>query len=160
KVIHSGSSAYEKLLHGLASWKAAVIVVFIAGLASTYWVYQKVPSSFLPVEDQGYFIGLVQAPPGSSLEYTEHALDKASEIVSRNPDVQGVFSIAGFSGGAGGTTPNQGVIFASLKNIQDRHGAQHSAAAVVDRLRGPLFGVSEAVVFLVLPPPIQGLGQY
>jgi len=158
--IHSGSSAYERLLHGLASWKAAVIVVFFAGLASTYWVYQRVPSSFLPTEDEGYFIALVQAPQGSSLDYTEHALDKASAIVSKNPDVQGVFSIAGFSGGAGGATPNQGILFASLKNIRDRHGAQHTSRAVVDSLRGPLFGVSEAVVFPVLPPAIQGVGQY
>jgi len=159
-VIHHSSSAYEKFLHVLASWKLAVIVVFIAGLAGTYWVYQKVPSSFLPAEDQGYFIALVQAPPGSSLEYTEHALDKASAIVSKHPDVAGVFSIAGFSGGAGGATPNQGVLFASLKNIRERHGTQHSTAAVVGALRGQLFGVSEAVVFPVLPPPIQGLGQY
>src|SRR5437016_7122256 len=158
-VIHHSSSAYEKFLHVLASWKLAVIVVFIAGLAGTYWVYQKVPSSFLPAEDQGYFIALVQAPPGSSLEYTEHALDKASAIISKHPDVAGVFSIAGFSGGAGGATPNQGVLFASLRNIRERHGAQHSAAAVVGALRGQLFGVSEAVVFPVLPPPIQGAGQ-
>src|SRR5205807_8876058 len=128
-------SAYERLLHGLASWRAAVIVVFFVGLAGTYWVYQKVPTSFLPVEDEGYFLALVQAPPGSSLEYTEHALDKASAIVSKNPDVQGVFSIAGFSGGAGGATPNQGILFASLKNIRQRRGAQHSASAVVNALR-------------------------
>ncbi len=158
--IHTGTSAYEKLLHGLVSWRIAVIAVFLVGLAGTYWVYQRVPSSFLPTEDEGYFIALVQAPPGSSLAYTEHALDKAAAIVSKNPDVQGVFSIAGFSGGAGGATPNQGILFASLKNIRERRGAQHSAPAVVNALRGPLFGVSEAVVFPVLPPSIQGLGQY
>ncbi len=159
-VIHHGSSGYEKLLGVLASWRFAVIAVFLIGLAATYWVYTGVPSSFLPAEDQGYFISLVQAPPGSSLEYTEHALDKAAAIISGNPDVQGVFSIAGFGGGTGGATPNQGILFASLKNISERHGAQHGAKAVIDALRGPLFGVSEAVVFPVLPPSIQGLGQY
>jgi HAE1 family hydrophobic/amphiphilic exporter-1 len=159
-MIRFSSTVYEKFLHLLASWKWAVIAVFIAGLGAAYWVYQKVPSSFVPTEDEGYFIALVQAPPGSSLEYTEHALDKASAIISKNPDVEGVFSIAGFSGGSGGATPNQGVLFASLKNIRERHGAQHSTAAVVNALRGPLFAVSEAVVFPVLPPAIQGLGQY
>jgi HAE1 family hydrophobic/amphiphilic exporter-1 len=159
-VIQKGTSMYGKLLHLLTSWKFAVLIVFFLGLAATYWVYTRVPSSFLPTEDEGYFISLVQAPPGASLEYTGRALDKASQIVSQNPDVEGVFSIAGFSSGGGGATPNQGVMFASLKNIKQRNGAEHSAEGIINSLNGQLFGISDAFVISVLPPPIQGLGQY
>src|SRR5215471_14564809 len=69
-LLRRGTAAYERVLHHLTGWKAAVIVVFLLGLAGTYFVYRSVPSSFIPEEDEGYFFVLVQAPPGASLQYT------------------------------------------------------------------------------------------
>src|SRR5436305_1418180 len=149
--IRKGTSGYTRLLHGLTNWKFAVVVVFFMGLAATYFVYQRVPSSFLPEEDQGYIIVFAQAPPGASLEYTTRALDKASAIVQHHPDVEGVFSVPGFTGGSSSAS-NQGLMFAKLKAINDRRGEQHSAAAIVNALRGQLMGVSEAMI-IPLPPP-------
>jgi HAE1 family hydrophobic/amphiphilic exporter-1 len=159
KLIHKTTSGYVGLLRHLANWKLAIIVLFLACLGATYWIYRRVPSSFLPSEDQGYFLVFVQAPPGASLDYTANALDKAAAISGSHPDVEGVFSIPGFSFGSGSPS-NQGLMFAKLKDIKQRSGAGHSAEAIVNSLRGRLMGIKEAFAIPLLPPPIQGLGSY
>jgi HAE1 family hydrophobic/amphiphilic exporter-1 len=155
RTIQRSTSAYVGLLHRLTKWKFAVTALFVLCLAATYFIYRKVPTSFLPDEDQGYFITVVQAPPGASLDYTTKAMDKASAVISKNPDVAGVFSVPAFTGGA-----NSGLMFAVLKDISERKGAEHSAEAIVNSVRGPLMGMGDALIFPTLPPPIEGLGSY
>ncbi|HET6841594.1 MAG TPA: multidrug efflux RND transporter permease subunit [Candidatus Angelobacter sp.] len=159
KLIQRGTSAYVALLHGITRWKPAVIAVFLIGLAATWFVYRRVPTSFLPNEDQGYFIVIVQAPPGASIDYTTHVMDKASAIIAKNSDVLGVFSVPGFTGGAG-SAANQGLMFAVLKPVSERSGKAHSAETIVNSVSGPLMGLGDAIIFPTLPPPIQGLGSY
>ncbi|HEY6349637.1 MAG TPA: multidrug efflux RND transporter permease subunit [Candidatus Angelobacter sp.] len=154
--IRKGTSGYVGFLHHLTNWRFAIITIFVLGLAATWFVYRRVPSSFLPDEDQGYLVAVVQAPPGASLDYTIKAMDKASAIITQNPDVAGVFAVPGFGSGAA----NQGFIFAVLKDISERPGEKHSAQAILNSVRGPLMGVSEATVFAIMPPIIQGLGSY
>jgi HAE1 family hydrophobic/amphiphilic exporter-1 len=156
--IRGGTTAYETFLRRLSRWKWAVIGVFFLGLAGTYWVYQLVPTSFVPDEDQGYFFVIVQAPPGASLQYTTGVLDKATKIIEQNKDVEGMFSVPGFSFPVSG--PNRGIIFASLKETNQRKGKGHSAAEIVNSLRGPLMGISDAAVFPFAPPAIPGLGNF
>ncbi|HET9363673.1 MAG TPA: efflux RND transporter permease subunit, partial [Candidatus Angelobacter sp.] len=157
-IIRRGTASYQAFLHRLTHWKTAVVVVFFLGLAATYFVYQRVPSSFVPQEDQGYFFVIVQAPPGASLEYTTKVMDRAAAIVSANKDVEGVFSVPGFS--FTGSSANQGIIFASLKDISERKGAAHSAEGVLNAIRGPLMTINDAMVIPFDPPAIQGLGQF
>jgi HAE1 family hydrophobic/amphiphilic exporter-1 len=159
RLIQKGTTGYVGLLHRLTRWKFAVTLVFVLGLAATWLVYHKVPTSFLPDEDQGYFITVVLAPPGASLDYTTKTMDQASAIIAKNPDVGGVFSVPGFGGGSGSAS-NQGLMFAVLKDISERKGSAHSAAAIVNAVRGPLLGIGDAIIFPTLPPPIQGLGSY
>ena len=157
-LIRRGTSAYEGALHHLTGWKLAVIVVFLLGLAGTYFVFRSVPSSFIPEEDEGYFFVLVQAPPGASLQYTTQVLDKATAVVKSNPDVEDLFSVPGFS--FVGSAPNQGIMFVSLKDRDKRKGAAHSARSVVNGMRGQLMSIPEALVLPFLPPPIFGLGTF
>ncbi|HEY3769522.1 MAG TPA: multidrug efflux RND transporter permease subunit [Candidatus Angelobacter sp.] len=157
-VIHKVTSGYQAALHHLTNQRAAVVAVFLIGLAATYFVYQRVPTSFVPQEDQGYFFVVVQAPPGASLNYTSKVMDRAAAMVSANPDVQGCFSVPGFS--FSGSAANQGIIFASLKDISERKGNAHSAANVINLLRGQLMSINEAFVVAFDPPAIQGLGQF
>ena len=157
-LIYRGTRSYERLLHGLAERKLAVIAVFLLGLTATWFVFQKVPSSFVPEEDQGYFFVIVQAPPGASLQYTTRVLDKATAILNQNKDIAGMFSVPGFS--FAGSAPNQGIIFLMLKDISERPGATHSATAIVNSLRGPLMSISDAFVIPFAPPAIQGLGTF
>ncbi|HZC22616.1 MAG TPA: efflux RND transporter permease subunit, partial [Candidatus Binatia bacterium] len=149
---------YRALIHHVLDYKFAMVVLFFAGLGLTYFVFSRVPSGFVPDEDQGYFIVVIQAPSGASLEYTKAIGKQISDILAGVPEAEGTFSVAGFS--FAGSAANQGIIFVPLKPYSQRKGDQHTAAAIVNRVRPRLFGISGAIVFATLPPAIQGLGQF
>jgi hydrophobic/amphiphilic exporter-1 (mainly G- bacteria), HAE1 family len=149
---------YQRLLHYLLGYKLAMAALFFAGLGLTYFVFTRVPTGFVPDEDQGYFIIVIQAPPGASLGYTTAIGKQVSDLLASVPEAEGTFSVAGFS--FAGAAANQGLIFVPLKPYSQRKGDQHTAAAIVNRVRPQLFGVQGAIVFATLPPAIQGLGQF
>jgi HAE1 family hydrophobic/amphiphilic exporter-1 len=149
---------YRSLLGFLLKHKLAMMVVFFAGLGLTYFVFKRVPTGFVPDEDQGYFIIVMQAPSGASLEYTKAIGKQVAHMLSDVSEAEGTFSIAGF--GFAGSASNQGLIFIPLKPYSQRKGEEHTAKAIVNRVRPRLFGISGAIVFATLPPAIQGLGQF
>ena len=149
---------YRGLLGHLLKYKLAMIVLFFAGLGLTYFVFTRVPTGFVPDEDQGYFIIVIQSPSGASLEYTKAIGKQVSDLLSDVSESEGTFSVAGFS--FAGSAPNQGLIFVPLKPYSVRKGEEHTATAIVNRVRPRLFSVSGAIVFATLPPAIQGLGQF
>jgi len=158
RAIQWSSHAYDRTIGRLENVAWAVIIVFFVGLGLTYWIFQKVPTSFVPDEDNGYFIVNVQAPDGASLEYTTAVTARASAILQKDPDIVGVFAVPGFSFGGAGS--NQALIFINLKDISQREAPGDSVQAVVNRLRPRLFGITDALVIPFLPPSIQGLGQF
>jgi HAE1 family hydrophobic/amphiphilic exporter-1 len=137
-----------------------VAILFAGALAATAYMYNHVPTGFVPTEDQGYFLCIVQTPPGSSLSYTTDVADKASAIMLQNDDIYGTFSVMGFSL-AGGSSPNSGIIFAPLKPVDERtkRGKGHSQADVVAAVAPKLFGVPGGIVAAFEPPAIQGIGS-
>ncbi len=149
---------YRALLGFLLKYKLAMMLLFFAGLGLTYFVFKRVPTGFVPDEDQGYFIIVMQAPAGASLEYTKGIGKQVAHMLSDVSEAEGTFSIAGF--GFSGSSSNQGLIFVPLKPFSQRKGDQHTATAIVNRVRPRLFGISGAIVFATLPPAIQGLGQF
>ena len=153
-----GTAGYTRLLHVLEGQRLIMIGVFLAGLALTGWIYRKVPTSFVPDEDAGYFLVIIQGPPGASLEYTSRVAAKVSAILAENPDVVGAFAVPGFS--FAGAAPNSGMVFVNLKNIDERKGEQHSSVAVVNSLRPKFASIQEAMIIPFLPPAIQGLSQF
>ncbi|HXR96692.1 MAG TPA: multidrug efflux RND transporter permease subunit [Terriglobales bacterium] len=156
--ITSFTNGYRHTLGGLIRWRWAVLLAFIAALGLTYWVYLRVPSSFLPEEDQGYFFVLVQAPPGASLGYTESMSRQAEMVLSKVPEVGGMFAVNGFS--LAGSAPNQGMLFVRLKPFDERVGDAHTTLSVINRIRGQLFMIGGALVLPFDPPPIQGISQF
>jgi len=156
--VSSITEGYRRLLTRMESAKTLVVLVFLVGLGCTAWVYKTVPTSFVPEEDQGYFIVLVQGPDAASLEYTSKVADRASAAIMKNKDVFGVFAIPGFS--FSGAAPNRGLIFVNLKPISQRKGAQHSLESIINSLRGPLGSITEAMVIPFAPPAIQGLSAF
>jgi HAE1 family hydrophobic/amphiphilic exporter-1 len=140
--------------------KTMVFALFAVGLAATYWIYNAVPTAFVPSEDQGYFLCIVQTPPGASLSYTADVADKASAIIRQNKDVYGTFAVMGFSL-SGGSSPNAGLIFAPLVPIDDRTklGKGHSAKEIVADVAPKLFQVPGGIVAAFEPPAIQGIGS-
>ena len=107
----------------------------MVSLVLTGWLYTIVPSAFLPDEDQGYFITLIQGPEGVSLSYTSEVMEKAEALLLDQPEVRATFAVGGF--GFSGNTANSGVIFTTLKPWGDRHGYDSSALGIIDRVRGP-----------------------
>src|SRR6202171_6238488 len=158
KVIAAVTNGYSRLFYHFLDYKFAAIVLFFAGLGLTFFVFTRVPSGFVPDEDQGYFIIVVQAPSGASLEYTRHIGEQISAITKTVPESEGTFSVAGFS--FAGSATNQGLIFVPLNPYSQRKGNAHTATAILNRVRPRLFGISGAIVFATLPPAINGLGAF
>src|SRR5579859_4473909 len=104
---------YRSLLHHVLEYKLVMAVLFFAGLGLTYFVFARVPTGFVPNEDQGYFIIVIQAPSGASLEYTKSIGKQVSSMLANVSEAEGTFSIAGFS--FAGAAANQGLIFVPLK---------------------------------------------
>jgi HAE1 family hydrophobic/amphiphilic exporter-1 len=157
-IIKNGTNVYVSLLHGVMRIRWGMVLLFVAALGLTYWVYSRVPQSFVPEEDQGYFITVVQAPAGSSLEYTATVAREAEKVLMATPEVRGVFSVMGFS--FTGSAPNQGLIFVPLKPFDERKGSEHRIEAILNKLRGPLFGIQGGLVIPFAPPSINGIGAF
>ena len=154
RVINAVTEGYRRILRLFLRIKLIAALLFFVALGLTYLVFQRVPKGFVPNEDQGYFIIAVQAPSGASLEYTKRIGEQVQKILQDVPEVQGIFAIAGFS--FTGSASNQALVFVPLKPYSQRKGDAHAAEAVVNRIRGRLFGISGA---LVLPfPPAGGAG--
>ena len=149
---------YGRAIHQVLRLRYLMLVLFFAGLAATVIVYQRVPTAFVPQEDQGYFIIQVQAPQGASLPYTSGILDKVEAVLSRNRDIQGAFAIGGFS--FSGNAPNYGLIFINCKPFDQRKGAAHSVSSIVDGLRMQLLMIPGALVIPFEPPAINGIGSF
>jgi multidrug efflux pump len=120
-------------------------------------VYLRLPTSFLPNEDQGFLIANVQLPAGATQERTRTVLNKVEEFMLGQPEVSDIVSVAGFS--FSGQGQNTGIAFVTLKNWSERPGAGHSAEAVAGRATGALYGLRDAFIFAISPPPIAELGN-
>jgi len=153
---------YARIIHGALYIRYVLLLVFFIGLAATVWVYQHVPTGFIPQEDQGFLIGIVQAPPGSSLSYTNALAERAQAIIYSNKDIEGAFSVMGFSFSGGAS--NQGLMFISTKPADQRRGKGHSTADIVadlaPKLQSLLFAPNGGLVAVIQPPAVNGVGSY
>src|SRR6202023_3277249 len=104
---------YARTIHFALRIRYLLLLLFFAGLAATTWTYQRVPTGFIPQEDQGYLMVIIQAPPGSSLEYTSALANRATGILLQDSDIAGAFQIIGFS--FSGASSNAGMMFISTK---------------------------------------------
>ena len=157
--IHGMGRIYGGLIRRTLKIRYVMLVLFVAGLAATAYMYRHVPTGFVPQEDQNYFIVVVQAPQGASLSYTTQVSHEAEKVLLADPDVFGTFAVPGFSL-SGGSSSNYGLVFAPLKPIDSRKGATHSAAAIVARVAPQLMAIPGAIVVPFEPPAIQGIGSF
>ena len=150
---------YARLVTFVVRIRYVMVVIFLCALAATAFMYNHVPTAFIPQEDQSYFLIIVQTPPGASLSYTSDFADKVSAVVRQNEGVFGTFSVMGFSL-AGGSSPNSGLIFAPLKPINERTkmGDKYTAKAIVLDVGPKLFGVPGGIAFAAEPPAVAGIG--
>src|SRR4029077_11548956 len=118
--VEAGTNAYRRVLHGVIGWRLATLVLFIGVLGLTYWVYSSVPRSFIPEDDQGYIMFVIQAPQGASLTYTRDVCAKVEEQLSQVSELTGAFTVAGVT--QAGNAPNRAIIYATLKPFAERKG--------------------------------------
>lgn len=139
-------------------WIAAGSFIILSLLA--FWLFSKWPSTFMPEEDDGYFIVSLQLPPAASLERTEKAAAQAGAILSRYPEIETYMHISGFSIMSGGQQTNAATFFVILKDWKERRGKAHSAQAVCNRFNGEAYAaIEEAQAYALVPSPIPGLGN-
>ena len=157
--------SYSRSIIGLTRRKGIILALFSGALGLTYWIYNLVPAGFIPDEDQGIFITLVQAPEGMSLNYTEKVMEKAEAILKQVPEVQQIFSVGGFS--FSGATPNNGLIFITLKPWEQRREANQSLQAIIGGVLPKPVGlfpkmleIQEATVIPFNLPAINGVGNF
>jgi HAE1 family hydrophobic/amphiphilic exporter-1 len=150
--------AYGRLLARLVGpLKWPVTLAFVVCLAATVLVYRLTPAGFIPGEDQGYIIVAVQGPEGTSLDYTRQVLIQAEDVLRKQPEVEDIFTVGGFS--LLGTGANYGTLFVNLRPWEEREEREQSVAGLVERLRGPLLGIGGARVLPFEPPAIRGVGS-
>jgi multidrug efflux pump len=130
--------------------------IFAVIAAVCVWRFTALPGSFLPDEDQGYALGIVQLPAGASIERTNQVMEQLDTIARKNPQVDGVVTVAGFS--FVGQGENVGLAFFRLKPWKDR---KDNATDLIKQLNGAIFmGIKDAQAFVVNLPTINGLGQF
>ena len=150
---------YARMVTFVVRIRYVMLLIFFGGLAATAYMYNHVPTAFIPQEDQSYFLIIIQTPPGASLSYTTAFADQVGTLVRKNDGVFGTFSVMGFSL-SGGSSPNSGIIFAPLKPIDDRTkmGPNFTAHAIVLDVGPKLFGVPGGIAFAAEPPAVAGIG--
>ena len=153
------SDKYGRLTARLVRTVGIVLVVYVGLLALTGWRLMDTPSGFIPEQDQGFLIGVVQLPPGASLERTEAVMTRASEIIKGTEGVEGMVAFAGLDGSSFSFGSNAATIFVRLDAFDDRKTAEQSAAALAGAITGATYGIEDANIFVIAPPAVQGLGN-
>jgi multidrug efflux pump len=156
RVFQRTAQGYEGLVARILKRAARYLVIYaaIAGVAAL--IYTRLPTSFLPQEDQGYMIVNVQLPPGATLERTRTVMEQVEGFILKQPEVQSIVGVLGFS--FSGQGQNAALAFVTLKDWDQRKGEEHSAGAVAGRAFGGLSGIRDAFIFPLSPPPIPELG--
>lgn len=147
---------YQRSLSYLTHFKTIVIGLFVAALGATALLYLQVPTAFLPEEDQGYFITIIQGQQGVSLQYTSEVMSQVEKEILKIPEVQGTFAVGGF--GFSGSSANNGIIFTNLKPWEERPG--RPVQTILNELTPKLLSIPEAQIIPTNPPAIPGLGSF
>ncbi len=158
---------FDKLTAGYGWLSARVVrfalitlVVYAGILAFGLNEFRKTPVGFIPQLDRGYLIVVVQLPSGASLSRTDEVNRRAVELAMQVPGVMGAVNVVGFSGATFTVAPNAGAIFTVLEPFDQRAGDPNkSANSIIRQLYAKLSSIQEALILVVPPPPVQGIGN-
>src|SRR5271165_4470321 len=150
---------YTALIGVIARHAGVSVTIALILIGIGFYGLARVPTGFLPIEDQGYLIAAVQLPDGASLERTQKVLEQVSEIARKTPGVAQVTTIAGISALDGSASlANAGVAYIVLKDWDSR-GPGEDLRSLVYGLNDKLAPIKEARALVIPPPPIQGIGN-
>jgi multidrug efflux pump len=151
------AKGYEGAVARMLPRAGRFLLIYLAIGGAAALIYQRLPQSFLPSEDQGYLIVNAQLPPGATRERTLEVMQQIEGFMLKQPEVQSMVAVLGFS--FSGSGQNAGLAFVTLKDWSERKGAEHSAQAVAGRAFGAFSGIRDAFIFAVSPSPIPELGS-
>jgi len=151
------AKGYEGWVAKLLKRAGRYMVIYVAIGAAAVVVYMRLPTSFLPNEDQGTMLVNVQLPPGATVERTRNVMEQVEGFILKQPEVKSMVGVLGFS--FSGQGQNAALAFVTLKPWDERHGEEHSAQALAGRAFGALMGIRDAFIFPLSPPPIPELGN-
>lgn len=152
------SDRYGRMTGRLVRMSAIVLVAYAALLGLTGWRMTDTPTGFIPDQDQGFLIGVVQLPPGASLERTDAVVRRAVEQLKQTEGVQDVAAFAGMDGASFTNSSNAATMFIRLDPWEER-GTALSAQNMAGQIMGAMGSIEEASVFVLAPPAVQGMGN-
>ncbi|OWT65518.1 efflux RND transporter permease subunit [Candidimonas nitroreducens] len=156
---------FERTTKGYEGWVGRslkrggrMMLIYLVILVALGWIYLRLPTSFLPIEDQGYIAVNMELPAGSTANRTLEVIEKVEDYFRKQPQTENMITVQGFSFNGNGL--NSAIAFVTLKDFKDRKGAANSAQAVASRATQKLlFGLPDSMVFAVVPPAISSLGN-
>lgn len=154
------AAGYERLAARVVRFAVLMLVVYAGILAFGMNEFRRTPVGFIPSLDRGFLIVVTQLPPGAALTRTDEVNRRAVDIALQTPGVANAVNIVGFSGATFTVAPNSGAIFVVLEPFEERaKDPRKSAGAIIGALYGRLAAIQEAQIFVVAPPPVQGIGN-
>jgi multidrug efflux pump len=151
------AKGYETFVARILKRAGRYLIIYAAIIGVVALVYMRLPSSFLPGEDQGTMLVNIQLPPGATQERTRSVVQQVEAYMLKQPEVQSMVGVLGFS--FSGQGQNAALAFVTLKDWSEREGKQHAADAIAGRAFGALSGIRDAFIFPLSPPPIPELGN-
>ncbi|MBL5947108.1 multidrug efflux RND transporter permease subunit [Enterobacter asburiae] len=148
------TASYEAGLGAVLKRTGRMLLLYAALCAALFLGLSSLPSSFLPDEDQGYFMSSIQLPSDATMQRTLNVVKKFEEEIAARPDIESNIMILGF--GFSGSGPNSAMAFTTLKDWKNRQGS--TAQGEADRIQASMANVSDAVTMSLLPPAISDMG--
>jgi len=150
-----GTGRYMKMVGGVVVRPLRMFLLFMAIVAATVFLFLKLPTGFLPDEDQGYLISIIQLPAGATQERTEKVLSQMEQYYLKQPEVAKVVGVLGFS--FFGKGQDAAISFVRFKDWDERRKPDQHALSIVQRANMALFSIKQALIFALNPPPIPEL---
>ncbi len=152
------SRGYGGLTQRLVRLTVVVLLVYVGLIGLTGWQFNRAPTGFIPQQDQGYLITVIQLPPGSSLARTDAVVRHAAEIALGTPGVLHAVSFAGFDGATFTNASNAGAIFTPLAPFAERAAKGLTSDHILADLSKRYAAIEEAFIIVIQPPPVRGIG--
>jgi HAE1 family hydrophobic/amphiphilic exporter-1 len=151
--------AYARLMVRMTNHAGVCVLLALVVISAAGYGLSRVPTGFIPIEDQGYLLVAVQLPDGAALDRTQQVLKQVTEIAGKTPGVDQVISISGISALDGSSSlANAGVAYLILKEWSARGPGQDLRSLFVG-LNEKMSAIEEARILVIPPPPIQGIGN-